>query len=250
VLRATFSFVVLLAFALPASAQEPAPDDEDALAEARAALRDGDAELAIDILEEAREHDDAPALQYELYLAHEQARDHTAAAAHLESYLGRDDVTLDPEERADLEGHLADLHALAAPRPQRDFWADPAVPVVGWALLGAGIAGVLSFPIGAAVAFTLESQLDPICRGNAALCEPGERDGIEEAWIAGSIGLGVGLALGAVGAVFLFLAGQHEDGGSRSLPPDLDPTMQRSFSLAPWVDPVQGGGGVTMSSSF
>lgn len=237
---------------LPATslaAQDEATVDE-ALEEARSALRAGDPELAIDILDEALAREDAPALRYELYVAHEQAGERAAAASHLENYLERDDVTLDPEERAELEGHLADVRAMLAPRPQGDVWADPAVPVVGWTLLGLGIAGVISFPVGAAVAFTLESQLDPVCRENAMLCTPGERDGIEEAWIAGSIGLGTGLVLGAVGAVLLFLAGEHQDGGTRSLPPDLDPTMQRSFSLAPWVDPAQGAGGVTMATSF
>ena len=242
-----FAVVTVMALALPAAAQDT---EAEALEEARAALRRGDTELAIDILDEARGREDTPTIRYELYRVHEQAGDLQRAAAHLEHYLGRDDVTLEPLARDDLEGQLADLRARLAPRPTGDFWDEPAVPAVGWTLLGLGIAGVLAFPVGVAVALTLESQIDPICRADASLCLPGERAGIEEAWIAGSVGLGVGLALSAVGAVFLFLSGQDQDGGSRSLPPDLDPTMQRGFSLAPWVDPARGEGGARLAVTF
>ena len=109
---------------------------------------------------------------------------------------------------------------------------------------------MIGFPVGAAVAFTLEAQLDPTCRADESLCAPGARDDIDTAWIAGSISLASGLVLGAIGAVLLFLSGESQRGGSRSLPPDLDPSMQRGFSLAPWVDPARGEGGGAMTLSF
>lgn len=245
---------VLLALPMGARA-ESAPSE--AIEEARAALRDGDAELAIDVLEQARrEGASDPALLYELAIAHQQARDYARAAESLAAYLGSE-VELDERERERLRGQLADLRAAAGPAPSGDPWADPAVPVIGWSLLVAGILGIVSFAVAAAVAFTIEVNLPEECRLDASLCEPGARDPIGTAWIAGGIGLAVGLVLAGVGGALLAVAGEAQRGASRSLPPDLDPSMQRPFSVLPWIElPALGGagappgGGLSLRATF
>ncbi|AKF08713.1 hypothetical protein DB32_005862 [Sandaracinus amylolyticus] len=231
-----------MVFALACVPALAAAQTDEALDEARAALREGDHELAIDVLEEARATSGDPALRYELYLAHHQAGQHAQAASHLEAYLASD-AAIDDDERARLEGHLADLRALDAPRPSGDPLDDPAVPIIGWTLFTGGILGLITFAVGGVVAFTIENGASPRCRDEGA-CAPGELAGVDEAWTAAWIGLASGVVLGAVGGVLLVLAGERQRGGSRSLPPDLDPSLQRPFSLAPWVDPARGAGGV------
>ncbi|UJR78719.1 hypothetical protein [Sandaracinus amylolyticus] len=240
---AFFLFFALASLPALASAQT-----DDAIEEARTALRNGDPELAIDVLEEARETSGDPALRYELYLAHHQAGQHAQAASHLEAYLASDPA-IDEHERARLEGHLADLRALDAPRPSGDPLDDPAVPIIGWTLFAGGILGLITFAVGGVVAFTIENGSSEPCREEGA-CAPGELDGVDEAWTAAWIGLASGVVLGAVGGVLLVLAGERQRGGSRSLPPDLDPSLQRPFSLAPWVDPVRGAGGMRAHIAF
>lgn len=242
----------LLGATLFAPIHARAQDGEgDAIEEARAALREGDPELAIDILDEARASSTDPALRYELYLAHTQTRELELAASHLQAYLDTE-TRLDPEERRTLESHLADLRAAVAPIPTSgDPWSDPIVAPIGWALFAAGIAGLITFATGAVATLVIENNLSEDCRREARLCAPGERDPIDTAWIVAGVGLGAGVLLGAIGAALLVLADEHQSGPSRSLPPDLDPTMQRIFSLRPWVDPRDGGsGGATFGVSF
>lgn len=247
--RSLVAAALIALAACPARAEAQSDDTvTEALAEARAALRRGDPELAIDVLDEARAQVDAPALRYELYLAHHQAGQHAEAAAHLEAFLDSEPA-IDEAERATLEGHLADLRARAAPRGASDPWADPAVPIIGWTLLGAGIVGLIVFVTGAAAAFSLENGLPSACR-TEGICAPGARDGIDAAWTAAWIGLASGVVLGAVGGALLVVSGEHQAGASRSLPPDLDPSIQRPFSLAPWVDPARGSAGMSARVVF
>jgi hypothetical protein len=241
VLRASIAFVMAFCLVLGcwrATARADGPVDE-----ARRALTRGDPELAIEILEEARAEDASdPGVRYELYVAYEQAGDLVAAAAHLEAYLGSD-AAIDARERRTLEGHLLELRAAVAPIPRANPWTDPAVVATGWTLFVAGIAGLITFGVSAAVAYSIENALPEDCRMDERLCEPGARDGIGTAWLVGGVALGAGVVLGAIGGAILVVADQAERGATRALPPDLDPTVQRPMSLRPWIDPRPGGGG-------
>lgn len=196
---------------------------ESALAEAHAALERGDAELAIDILEEALESSDDPQLHHHLYLAYGDAGDAMRAARHLEAYLDSD-AAIPEEERATL---AEQLDRMLSPGHSDDA----TLTVLGWSFLAVGIAGVITFAASASATLVLTEQAP-----------------IDTAWIVAGVGLGTGLVLGTVGAVLLFLAGQDEGGATRSLPPDLDPSLQRPFSLIPWADPR--GAGATLRIRF
>lgn len=253
--RASISSTLFLTTVLGATMLAPShasaqDDTEDAIATARTALRDGDTELAIDILEEAREASTDPTLRYELYVAYEQGGELETAASHLEAYLASA-RTLGAHERASLEGHLADLRAALAPPPSGDLWSDPAIGPIGWTFFAAGIAGLITFVAGATATLVIEQGLSGDCREDHRLCAPGERDPIGTAWAVAGVGLGAGVVLGAIGAALLVVAGEDQRGASESLPPDLDPTVQRPFSLLPWIDPRDGGGaGATLRVTF
>lgn len=208
----------MFASALAASSAG-AQSSESALSEARTALERGDAELAIDILEEALESSDDPQLHRDLYLAYGDAGDEMRAARHLEAYL-ESDVPIPEEERAAL---AEQLDRMLSPGPSA--WDDATLTVLGWSFLAVGIAGVITFAASASATLVLTEQAP-----------------IDTAWIVAGVGLGTGLVLGTVGAVLLFLAGQDEGGATRSLPPDLDPSLERPFSLVPWFDPNAGAG--------
>lgn len=248
--RASLPLVLALSVALaprPAAAQD---GEGEALRDARAALRRGDTELAIDILDEARETASDPALTYELYIAHEQAGDLEPAATHLEAYLAASPA-LPAEERAALEGHLAELRAALAPAPPGDPWADPAVGVIGWTLFAAGIVGIITFAASGAASFVLQGNRSEACVADASLCTPRERDPIVAAETSAWVGLGAGVLLGAIGGALLAVTGEAQRGATRALPPDLDPSMQRLFSVRPWVDSRgQGGAGLTVRVTF
>jgi len=72
-------------------------------------------------------------------------------------------------------------------------------------------------------------------------CAPGALDPIRDAWRVSMVGLGAGLVFATLGAIDLVIAQVGEAGASRSLPPDLDPTVQRTFTLAPWASDEGGG---------
>ncbi len=248
--RASLPLVLVLVVALaprPARAQD---DAGEALADARAALRRGDTELAIDILDEARETSSDPALRYELYVAHQQAGDLARAAAHLDAYLEAD-PPIDAEERASLRGQLVDLRVALEPAPSGDPWADPAVGVIGWTLFAAGILGVLTFAASGGASLVFQSNRSEECVADAARCTPEERDPIATAETVAWVGLGSGVLLAAIGGALLALTGEAQRGATRALPPDLDPSMQRGFTLRPWIDPRPGGGaGLGVDVSF
>jgi hypothetical protein len=231
----SFKAFLVIAGALAASSASAQSDESDLL-EARAALERGDAELAIDILEEALQSSGDPALHRHLYLAYEELGDHTRAAHHLEAYL-ESDATLPEEERASLGERLHQLEASG-----QDTSDDSTLTVLGWSFLSVGIAGVITFVASASATLVLTNGLPDPCRTDGAMCTNGERAPIDTAWIIAGVGLGTGIVLGTIGAVLLFLAGQDQGGTSQSLPPDLDPSLQRPFSLVPWLDPNAGGG--------
>lgn len=239
----TFALVLLVA-PLTASAQ----DAEPLLERARAELREGRPEAAITLLERAQRASDDPAIDYELYFAHEQAGDRQGAMDHLEAYLDADPA-LDEEELRNLEGHLADLRAGTGPRtvPTRD---DPLLGVLGWAQLALGIGGLVVFLGAAGVALASENSLSLDCQSDRSLCAWGERDGIRDAWSVSMAGLGSGLIFATLGAIYLALADEAQAGASRSLPQDLDPTMQRPnpFVVLPYFD--REGGGVAARIAF
>ncbi len=220
---------------------------DDAITRAREALRDGHAAHAVALLEAAQQTSTEPRLELELSIACEQAGRRRDAAAHLAIYLDAES-NLSDDVRATLEGQLQDLRARLEPAPSRGVWSDPAMPVVGWTLLGGGIAGLLTFLGGTGAALAFEGALDEPCRMARSLCAPGERAEIDTAWTAAWAGLAAGVPLAALGAAFLALAGQAEEGSSRSLPPELDPTQGRPLSMAPWTTP--DGAGLRVGGSF
>lgn len=213
-----------------------------AIEEAREAIRDGDPVRAIEVLERAQETSTDPEIERELAIAHEMLGHEAEAADHLAAFLDAG-TELEEDERAELAAHLAELRAPRS-RPAR---GDDALEIAGWAQLGAGIGGLMLFLIGGVVSATLENALPEDCRMDATLCRPGARAGVDDAWAIATIGIGPGVILTVLGAIDLALAGADQGGASRSLPPDLDPTVQRAFTLAPWVGRDAAGVRVRLS---
>ena len=230
------SFKLLFVLAGVLATSSASAQYEEDLLEVQAALERGDAELAIDILEEVLQSSGDPALHRPLSLAYEELGDRTRAAHHLEAYL-ESDAALPDEERASLRERLHQLEASG-----RDTSDSSTLTVLGWSFLSVGIAGVIIFAASASATLVLTQGLPEPCRTDGAMCTNGERTPIDTAWIVAGVGLGAGLVLGTVGAVLLFLAGQDEGGATQSLPPDLDPSLQRPFSWVPWFDPNAGAG--------
>jgi hypothetical protein len=204
---------------------------QDALEEARAAIRAGDPERAIAILEDARARQDDPELDHELYVAHEQAGHRDDAADHLEIYL-ETAVDLDPALRRELAAHLRDLRQDAlgpTVRPGRD---DPWIGTLGWAQLGVAIAGAIVFLAGAAVALSQDTARQSACIEDLDRCEPGEPDEVRVSWSVAWTGFGAAVVTGALGVVYLLIADENIGGSTRALPPDLDPTQHRPFVSA------------------
>ncbi len=229
-----------LGLALALLLQHPAlvqAQDAASVTRARAALHEGDSARAIAILEAEQATSADPELLYELYFAHHQAGHLERAAFYLEAYL-EEEPERSSEELDTLRVHLRDLRASLVPvdrGPDRE-----AMTIAGWTLLVSGIAGVLTFAIGGAAAESIESGLPDMCRADARLCAPGSRESIDTAWIVAWSGLGAGVVLGTIGAILLFLAGEHAEGATPALPPDLDPSVQRSVSLEPWIGEANG----------
>lgn len=230
--------IVMMALSLPAIAGA----QDDAIARARAAIREGEHERAIAILERAREQDTAPEIDLELSIAHEALGHDEQAAEHLAIYLDAEG-DLDPDERDELARHLRDLRVPRS-RPAR---GDPTLEIAGWAQLAAGIVGLAVFAGAGGVAYALENGLDEDCRREERLCPPGERAPIRDAWTVSTIGLGAGLVFALLGAIELALSGAGQPGASRSLPPDLDPSVQRTFTLAPWIGGDGAGVGARLA---
>jgi hypothetical protein len=244
VLRALALAILLVPSAGLAQDDAPALEDplDDPLEDAREALRDGDPERAIAILERAREAADVdPEVHRDLSLAYEQAHRWQDAAAGLEAYLASP-VQLDDEERRELRGEIADLRARAGPAPPG---RSNLVEVAGWAQLLSGVAALVVFALGLGLSFALENNLTSECRTDPRLCPPGQREPIPILRNVGYVGLGAGLVLAALGTAYLVLAGAQQEGASRSLPPDLDPSMQRPFSLS--IDESGGRAALTLS---
>lgn len=214
-------------------------DVDEAISRARAALRASDPARAIAILDEARATSANPEIDLELYVAHEQAGHRAEAAAHLAAYLDAE-PGIDEATRTELAAHLDELRE-GLDAPVRGSPGHEALRIAGWAQLGAGIAGLLLALGGGGVALALENGAPPDCRTGGAPCDDAQSSAPRIAWTVAAAGLGSGLVLTTLGAVYLALAGEAHSGASRSLPPDLDPSLQRPFAVVPWLD-GQGAG--------
>lgn len=233
--RTIVMFSLLCAPALAAA-------QEGALERAREAIRQGDPARAIEVLERAQERSTDPEIERELAIAHEMLGHDAEAADHLEAFLDAG-TELDEDERGELARHLLELRAPRS-RPAR---GDDALAIAGWAQLGTGIGGMMLFLVGGVLAAALENGLPEECRNDTSLCAPGARDDLDLAWAIATIGIGPGVILTVLGAIDLALAGVDRGGASQSLPPDLDPSVQRPFTLAPWIGGGSGGARVRVA---
>ncbi|MBX7192708.1 MAG: hypothetical protein K1X94_11650 [Sandaracinaceae bacterium] len=141
--------------------------------QSRHALRSGDYEEARDMLLEAYRLFPQPALRVSLARAYDGLSDEAHAIEHYEAYLEEEP---DAPDRGEIEGRLVELRAQAReeagepepPPPPPPSGPDQTGPLVGYTLLGFGIAGLVG---GGALAGVASSELGTATRASTTQLE-------------------------------------------------------------------------------
>jgi hypothetical protein len=191
-----------------------------------------------------------PQLLHNLYLCHERLGNLGEATQYLERYLAE---TEDVPNREALESRLERLRERAAGEGieegeedvvDQDDPAAGAEPrtgssglrTAGWAALGVGAAGLVTFGVAAAMAASEDGRLADVCGRDAGrTCTDDEVAGLRRRTLTADVGLGVGVAGAVAGLVFLLLsrkgAGAERKGAEPAVVvrPLLGPTMAGAF---------------------
>lgn len=248
-MRAMACFVLVLAAASTASAQELSADDVRARTHfeaGRSYFEEGAYDRARDEFQRAYDLSRRPQLLLNLATTHERLGDYQRAIEAIREYLNR---TPDDPSRATLERRIQNLERLERERASGvvSTTTEPPERTPGGAggmdggllagtIAGYGVAGVGLVLMGVfgGMALSEDSALREGC-GATASCTPAQVADADTFALVSDIGLGLAIAGAAAGTILLVLGLTSSSSSERAL-------------VAPWLTPE--GGGVATRVSF